>query len=142
MYTAIVAKKQDTPPTELGRFMRKWREDRNLTVDQAADDIGVVKSTWSNLERGKRAASIETLMALSLKTEIPLEQLSRMAGLKVQLSSSIDDRARRVSALAAAIPQIGAVLDLLGELSGSEVDAMLTFGESLVARRNQRTGTE
>jgi transcriptional regulator with XRE-family HTH domain len=137
-----VATKREPKVTELGQFMRKWRKEQNLTVQEAADSIGVSKSTWSEQEHGQRSISIETLMALSDQTGVPLDALSRMAGLDVRKSVPIEDRARRVAALAEAIPRIGAVLDLLPELSGGDIDAMVSLAESLVARRKRRTEIE
>lgn len=143
MYTRVVETKQEQKKkTELSEFMRKWRTGQNLTVQEAADEIGVAKSTWSQLENGQRKISLETLMALSDKTTVPIDDLSRMAGLDVRTSISVDERARRVAALAEAIPQIGAVLDLLPELTGSQIDAMLSFAESLVTRQKKRIKPE
>lgn len=130
-----MSRKQLQPSTELGGFLKRWRDNNRLTIEEAAERIGVVKSTWSLLERGKRAASFETLMAISETTGVPIHDLARMAGHSVHLSASAEERARRVAAVGEAIPAIGAVLDLLPELYPHEADTLLSVAEGLIRNR-------
>ena len=134
MYTYSVRKKQE-PSTDLGKFMRQWRNGEQMTVEAAADAIGVSKSTWSKLERGQRFVSLETLMALADRTGRPIEELAAKAGQPVTLSASSADRARRAAALAERVPRAGALLDLLPDLTDRELDTLLSVGESLVRQR-------
>jgi transcriptional regulator with XRE-family HTH domain len=137
MYTHVVRKKQE-PSTDLGNFMRQWRLDERLTVEAAAGEIGVSKSTWSKLERGQRFVSLETLMALSSKTGRPVDELAAKAGQPVTYSRSSAERARRAAALAEKVPRAGALLDLLPELTDRELDTLLSVGESLVRQRQEQ----
>jgi transcriptional regulator with XRE-family HTH domain len=122
----------------LGRFLRDWRMQQGLTVEAAADRVGIVKSTWSNLERDKRRASLETLLRLSEQTGLAIEELARMQDPRTRASVSTEDRARRVAAVAHAIPQIDAFLDLLGELSPGEIDVLLSAAETMIYQHRQR----
>jgi transcriptional regulator with XRE-family HTH domain len=137
MYTHGVRKKQE-PSTDLGKFMHQWRLDQRLTVEAAADVIGVSKSTWSKLERGQRFVSLETLMALSDKTGRPVNELAAKAGQPVTVSRSNAERAQRAAALAEKVPRAGVLLDLLPELTDPEIDTLLSVGESLIRRRRDQ----
>ena len=137
MYTYDVRKKQE-PSTDLGKFMRQWRLDQRYTVEAAAGEIGVSKSTWSKLERGQRFVSLETLMALADKTGRPVDELAAKLGQTVTFSRSNAERAQRATALAEKVPRAGALLDLLPELTDREIDTLLSVGESLVRQRQEQ----
>ena len=63
MYTISVPKKQTSKEiTELGRFLRRWRGDQNMTVEDAAKRAGfTTKSIWTKIENGQTKVSLETL---------------------------------------------------------------------------------
>lgn len=134
MYTKTVRKKQ-TPSIDLGRFMREWRKGEGLTVQAAADEIGVSKSTWSNLEQAKRAASMETLIALSERTGRSVDSLAAMTGQEIRHSRTAQERARRTVVLTEKVPKAGLLLDLLPELTDREIDTLLSVGENLIRQR-------
>jgi transcriptional regulator with XRE-family HTH domain len=48
-----------------------WRKNRNLSQKQAADKLGVAKSTWSQWESSKRTPSIVYLPLLGKVLEVP-----------------------------------------------------------------------
>lgn len=135
MYTGVVSKKHIPPSPALGTFMRRWRDAENLTQEEAGRRIGLTKGAWSKLERGLTSISIETLMALSQETGISSDELAVMANYPVRHSASVEDRSRRVAELAEAMPAIGAMIDLLAELSADDVDTLVSLGESLVQKR-------
>lgn len=128
-------------PTELGRMMRNWRMDLNgMTMEEAADKIGVSKSTWSDLENGKRPISLETAKGLSLATGVSLDEISRMDGKPMRHSRNPQERLQRADAAAEVIPELGLLLDLFPELFPDEADMLLSSAESLVARRRKERG--
>jgi transcriptional regulator with XRE-family HTH domain len=137
MYTDVVRKKQE-PSTDLGKFMRQWRLDQRLTVEEAADAIDVSKSTWSKLERGQRFVSLETLMALAEKTGRTVEELAAKLGQVVTHSRSNEERGARSAALAEKIPRVAQLLDLLPEMTDREIDTLLSLGESLIRQRTDQ----
>lgn len=51
----------------LGARMRMLRENRELTQEQAADRIGISQKYLSELERGEKAPSWQTLVAIAHK---------------------------------------------------------------------------
>lgn len=136
MYTEAV-KKTDELSTELGRFMRRWRGKEGLTIQEAAERIGVVKSTWSMLERGVRQPETETLLALERATGTPMDELARMAGFSVRSSATAAERARRVAALAEGDPRLAILVDLLPELSPEQVDTLVSLVETMRDRNRQ-----
>lgn len=60
---------------ELGKKIRKCREDMCLTQEQAAELCGISPSFYSNLERGSRAMSLDTLMAISEAFSVSFDYL-------------------------------------------------------------------
>src|SRR4051812_29947490 len=100
MYTTGVPKNQtDKKTTELGRFLRQWRIDKNLTVDEAASQAGFsTKSIWTKIENGQAKVSLETLYALSQLTGRTMDDLAHKLGLTIRRSRSSEERAQRVAA--------------------------------------------
>lgn len=127
-------------PTELGRTMRKWRNQRGFTSLRAGQEIGVSKSTWSDLENGKRLISMETAKGLSIATGISLDEISRQGGMPIRHSKNSIERLERASAAAEVIPGLGLLLDLFPELTPDEADMLLTLAETLVERRRRGPG--
>lgn len=61
--------------TILGRFVRKLREQANLTQEQLARKTGITYQYLSGLENGRENFSIDVLEALGKALECPLAQL-------------------------------------------------------------------
>lgn len=72
-----MVKKSQFRPT----FIREWRQDRNLTLEQLADRLDMTASHLSMLERGQRGYTQETLerLAHALQTS-PASLLMRKPG--------------------------------------------------------------
>jgi transcriptional regulator with XRE-family HTH domain len=120
---------------DFGNIMRRWRKEQDLTVQEAAEKIAVVKSTWSKLERGESQPSIETLIALSGVLGRTVEDLAEAANLPIRRSHSTEERNRRIAAMTEKIPQSVALIDLLPELTEGEIDTLLSVAESLKRQR-------
>lgn len=56
--------KQDLQAT-LGRNLRRYRTEQGLTIEQLAEKAGISITFYSNLERGNKMLSVETLRRLS-----------------------------------------------------------------------------
>lgn len=56
--------KQDLQAT-LGRNLRRYRTEQGLTIEQLAEKAGISITFYSNLERGNKMLSVETLLKLS-----------------------------------------------------------------------------
>src|SRR4051812_32054093 len=126
MYTAGVPKKQTLKETtELGRFLRQWRTDKNLTVEEAASQAGFsTKSIWTKIEGGQDKVSLETLFALSQLTGRTMEDLAIKLGWTIRRSQSSEERGRRVVALVDVEPNAAALVDLLPDLTPAQIDVM------------------
>lgn len=131
-------KKYEDLPTELGKMMRAWRMNNNMTVTAAADHVHIAKSTWSDIENGNRPVSLETAKAISLALGVSLDDLTRAAGQPLRRSSNPQERVERALAASEVIPGLGQLLDLFPELLPDEVDMLLTSAESLVRRRRRK----
>ncbi|MFG1699577.1 helix-turn-helix domain-containing protein [Nonomuraea sp. NPDC049309] len=66
-----------TAASLLGRGIRALRKDRNWSQAQVGTLIGVSGSAISQAERGQHALSLESVLELSEKTGLPLDQLLR-----------------------------------------------------------------
>lgn len=131
----------DELPTELGRTMRKWRNEQEdgWTMERAAAAIGVSKSTWSDLENGKRPISLETAKGLSLATNVSLDEIARQGDQPIRRSKNAQERLQRADAAAEVIPELGLLLELFPELTPDEADMLLSSAESLVGRHRKDT---
>lgn len=49
----------------LGRNLRRFRTEQNMTIEQLAEKAGISITFYSNLERGNKMLSVETLRRLS-----------------------------------------------------------------------------
>lgn len=138
MYTVDVPKKQkDKMTTELGRFLRQWRDDKNLTVEEAASQAGFsTKSIWTKIEGGQNKVSLETLFALSQLTGRTMDDLATKLGLSIRRSRSSEERGQRVAALTDAEPNAAALVDLIPDLTPGQIDVMLSVAEGL--RKDQK----
>ena len=54
----------------LGRHIRRYRIEQNLTQEQLAESAGITASFLGHLERGTRVASLQTLMNICAALEI------------------------------------------------------------------------
>jgi len=59
----------------VGPRLRRVREQRGLTLTEAAEDTGISKSTLSRLETGQRRPSLELLLPLAQAYRVPLDDL-------------------------------------------------------------------
>ena len=55
--------------------VRLWRFQRNLTQQELAKRAGISKSYLSQIETGKRQGTVETLKAIALALNVPLDVL-------------------------------------------------------------------
>src|SRR6185295_16692973 len=59
----------------VGPRLRAVREQRGVTLTEAADRTGISKSTLSRLENGQRRPSLELLLPLAQAYRVPLDDL-------------------------------------------------------------------
>jgi transcriptional regulator with XRE-family HTH domain len=59
----------------VGPRLRRVREQRGLTLTEAAEHTGISKSTLSRLETGQRRPSLELLLPLASTYRVPLDDL-------------------------------------------------------------------
>jgi transcriptional regulator with XRE-family HTH domain len=59
----------------VGPRLRRVREQRGLTLTEAAERTGISKSTLSRLENGQRRPSLELLLPLAQTYRVPLDEL-------------------------------------------------------------------
>ncbi len=63
------------PPVDLGARVRELRKARNWTLEQAAKQAGLARSTLSKIENGQMSPTYEALKKLAVGLEISVPQL-------------------------------------------------------------------
>lgn len=67
---------EDTPePVDLGQRVRELRKARDWTLEQAANQAGLARSTLSKIENGQMSPTYEALKKLATGLEISVPQL-------------------------------------------------------------------
>lgn len=64
-----------TPPLDLGARVRELRKARGWTLEQAAKQAGLARSTLSKIENGQMSPTYEALKKLAIGLEISVPQL-------------------------------------------------------------------
>lgn len=65
----------DTPPVDLGARVRELRKGRKWTLEQAAKQAGLARSTLSKIENGQMSPTYDALKKLAVGLEISVPQL-------------------------------------------------------------------
>lgn len=63
------------PPVDLGARVRELRKGRNWTLEQAAKQAGLARSTLSKIENGQMSPTYDALKKLAVGLEISVPQL-------------------------------------------------------------------
>lgn len=66
---------QNAPPVDLGARVRELRKARGWTLEQAAKQAGLARSTLSKIENGQMSPTYEALKKLAVGLEISVPQL-------------------------------------------------------------------
>ena len=67
--------KDDIPPVDLGQRVRELRKAHNWTLEQAAKQAGLARSTLSKIENGQMSPTYDALKKLATGLEISVPQL-------------------------------------------------------------------
>ncbi len=65
----------DAPPVDLGARVRELRKGRKWTLEQAAKQAGLARSTLSKIENGQMSPTYDALKKLAVGLEISVPQL-------------------------------------------------------------------
>ena len=66
---------ETVPPVDLGARVRELRKARNWTLEQAANQAGLARSTLSKIENGQMSPTYDALKKLAVGLEISVPQL-------------------------------------------------------------------
>ncbi|WP_341235327.1 XRE family transcriptional regulator [uncultured Sulfitobacter sp.] len=66
---------ETAPPVDLGARVRELRKARNWTLEQAATQAGLARSTLSKIENGQMSPTYDALKKLAVGLEISVPQL-------------------------------------------------------------------
>lgn len=58
---------------EIGKIIKKYRENKGLTITTLAERLGISRSYMSRIEKGERRLDTETLVKISDILEVPIE---------------------------------------------------------------------
>jgi Predicted transcriptional regulators len=64
-------------PLNLGQRVRELRKERDWTLEQAARQAGLARSTLSKIENGQMSPTYDALRKLAVGLDISVPQLSR-----------------------------------------------------------------
>lgn len=83
---------------DAGIYLRRWRQEKGFSQEDAANHVGTSQATWARWEEGKRG-NISLFWALELhkKTGCPLEAWPAARPKKAQLGVSRGTHRKRVS---------------------------------------------
>lgn len=130
--------------TQLGRYVKRRREQKGWTRAELARASNVPYSTIANIELNKKnvKATEETLkqLALALEDDRDDSQLRILAGYDVVRSSDVSARAKRIDALLTVSPRWGAAMSEVDKMDDDDQDQALTALEvhiELVKRRKR-----
>lgn len=87
----------DAALRSIGECLRATREQRGLTLEQAAELSGISKSHLSRLESSERQPSVASLLALSAAFGVPVGALFGETGRSAPLTIAPRDQPRRES---------------------------------------------
>ena len=59
-----------------GELLRRVRKQRGLTIEEAAESVGISRQSLSNYERGVREPSLKILITMSDLYQISLDELA------------------------------------------------------------------
>jgi transcriptional regulator with XRE-family HTH domain len=68
-----------TYPVVIGAMLAKLRKEKGLTQEELATAVDVTQATWSRIEKGAAAATIEQLALASDRLKIPVHQVLKLA---------------------------------------------------------------
>jgi len=71
----IFAASKQTTMQPIGKIIKKYREDHNLTQQQIADLIHMHRSNYSRVEAGERELSIEAIQKIAKHFGLTIDQL-------------------------------------------------------------------
>lgn len=131
---------------DLGRRIRKAREDIGLSQASLAEKIGYTQSTVAQWESAKRHPSIDDLFRISMATGKPVSWLLdltdeqgvplRAERVAEELKAKVDELMRQVT-LVNLTPKQEEAVDLIRQLSPEGLEKVLEFGRFLLSQERK-----
>lgn len=114
--------------SELGYLIKEHKKKYNLTLRDLEDRTGISKSTWGELEKGKkRVPELDTLVKISKELGIPLWQAIEMSGYNLQLPPTTEAIMQRLASLGQTDKDTRELLDLLVKAKPEDRERVLHF---------------
>jgi transcriptional regulator with XRE-family HTH domain len=60
---------------DLGLRLQTYRKRRRLTQQQVADQVGVPRPTYANIERGRCKAKVDLIWRVAIVLDVPISSL-------------------------------------------------------------------
>ena len=76
---------------DIGKNIRRLREERGITQQQLADLVNMHRSNYSKIEKGERELSISALVKVAKHFSITLDELVNMKG-KIPQEEKLEDK--------------------------------------------------
>lgn len=108
-------------PARLGERLRVARTAAGLTPEQAAESVGMDRTTLVAFEKGEREARPEELIALAKRYEVSVHSLLRPTAVKVKLVEQLRKKGRTPESDRDVIAALGILRLLAAEASELEL---------------------
>lgn len=82
---------------EFGRLLRARRKDAQLTQDDVASKVGLVRTSITNIERGRQQVALHTLYALADAVGVPPESLMPPKSILLEDDSELEKKLGKVA---------------------------------------------
>lgn len=81
---------------EFGRLLRARRKDAHLTQDDVASKVGLVRTSITNIERGRQQVTLHTLYALADAVGVPPEDLMPRKSILLEDAAELEKKLGKV----------------------------------------------
>ncbi|HWO25414.1 MAG TPA: XRE family transcriptional regulator [Kofleriaceae bacterium] len=99
-------------PARIGERLRVARTAMGLTQEQAAESVGMARTTLVAIEKGDREARPEELIALAKRYEVSVHSLLRSSAVKVEIVGRLRKKGRTPEGDRDAIAALGVLHDV------------------------------
>lgn len=125
--------------SELAAFVARQMEQRGWGLRAAERETGVSKTALKNiLDNADVVPEMDTLVKLANAFGVPLWRIVEMCGFDLGLPTTPTDRAQRLAALVAAMPEYQPIVDQLLTLTPEDLEGVLLYLEAIRLRRQRQ----
>jgi len=127
--------------SDLAKLIAETLRDRNWSLREADEEIGVSRSALGNIVNGKnQPPTLVTLDKLATYYRLPLWRVIEMAGIDLGLPRSIDETVQQLMSLAKRLPEIEPIVQYLLKLYPEDLRGVVAYLEVLDRQHSRDQG--